>query len=119
MPDASPKGTSAPGAPAAAEQAASDLVRDVSAQFEEYVKAWFASYDAALSGNYDAARLLADASKMTTGLIRGTTKLLLSGFDIARVLANPDAPATTTGPGKSADQADRPTGRSPKRNTGR
>jgi hypothetical protein len=71
-----------------AEAAVDDLVGSLGRRFQEYVKEWIASYDAALSGNYDAQRLVADASRMTTRVVRDTAELFVSGFDILNILAN-------------------------------
>jgi hypothetical protein len=57
-------------------------------RFQEYVSEWIASFDAAINGEYDAQRLVADASRMTTRMVRDTAQLFVSGFDVLSVLAN-------------------------------
>lgn len=107
-----PQGSGAPAAPPTAEQAAEQVVRGAGIRFEEYLTDWFASYDAALNGDYDAARLVSDATRMTSRLFRDTAKLLFSGFNAAQILAervsapapgDADASAPVAGTVRSAE----------------
>jgi hypothetical protein len=72
-----------------AEEVAQELVSGIGIRFEDYVTDWFAAYDAALNGDYDAGRLVSDASRMTSRLVRDTAKLFFSGFNAAQILAKP------------------------------
>jgi hypothetical protein len=71
-----------------AENAAIELVGGIGSRFQEYVSEWIESFDAAINGEYDAQRLVADASRMTTRMIRDTAEFFVSGFDVLNVLAN-------------------------------
>jgi hypothetical protein len=71
-----------------AENAAVELVGGIGSRFQEYVSEWIASFDAAINGEYDAQRLVADASRMTTRMVRDTAEFFVSGFDVLNVLAN-------------------------------
>jgi hypothetical protein len=88
-----------------AEAVTTELMGEVASRLQEYVKAWFASYDRALRGDYDAASLVADAGRMTSALIRDTAKLVMSGFDTARLLGNPSVgrPAAAPGTAKGSE----------------
>jgi hypothetical protein len=82
-------GAAAAGEGKTAEDATTELMGEVASRLQEYVKAWFASYDRALRGDYDAASVVADAGRMTASLIQDAAKLLMSGFEAARLLGNP------------------------------
>ena len=71
-----------------AEAAANELVSGIGGRFQEYVSEWIASFDAAINGEYDAQRLVADASRMTTRVMRDTAMFFVSGFDVLNILAN-------------------------------
>jgi hypothetical protein len=71
-----------------AEDAVVELVGGIGSRFQEYVSEWIASFDAAINGEYDAQRLVADASRMTTRMVRDTAEFFVSGFDVLNVLAN-------------------------------
>jgi hypothetical protein len=96
-----PQGPGAAAGPPTAERAAKEVVSGAGIRFEDYVTDWFASYDAALSGDYDAARLVSDATRMTSRLFRDTAKLLFSGFRAAQILADRVA-APTPGGGRTS-----------------
>ena len=71
-----------------AENAAVELVGGIGSRFQEYVSEWIGSFDAAINGEYDAQRLVADASRMTTRMVRDTAEFFVSGFDVLNVLAS-------------------------------
>jgi hypothetical protein len=71
-----------------AEDALTDLVGGIGGRLQEYVKEWIAAFDAAISGEYDAQRLVADASRMTTRMIRDTAELFVTGFDVLNILGS-------------------------------
>jgi hypothetical protein len=95
------------------ESLAVELAGDLGDSLREYVKELFTAFDAALAGNYDAKRLVEDASRMTSRAIRDTAKLILSGFALATAAADrtgegtpptgtpgtTEPPATTEPPG--------------------
>jgi hypothetical protein len=70
------------------EERAAELAGGVGDNLREYVKEWFTAFDAALSGKYDAKRLVEDVSRMTSRAIRDTAKLVLSGLELAKAVAN-------------------------------
>src|SRR5262245_3872476 len=69
-----------------AEDAAIDLVGGLTGRVQGYIKEGFASFDAAINGEYDAQRLVADASRRVTRRVRYTAELIVSGFDVLNVL---------------------------------
>jgi hypothetical protein len=70
-----------------AENAAIDLVDGISGRVQDYISEAIASFDAAINGEYDAQRLVADASRMTTRMVRDAAELLVTGFDVLNILA--------------------------------
>ena len=88
-----------------AENAAVELVGGIGSRFQEYVSEWIASFDAAINGEYDAQRLVADASRMTTRIVRDTAEFFVSGFDVLNVLANMGTPDRGQRPEKADPQS--------------
>jgi hypothetical protein len=88
-----PQGSGGPVGPT--ERAAKEVVSSAGIRFEDYLTDWFTSYDAALNGDYDATRLVSDATRMTSRLFRDTAKLIFSGFRAAQILAEGVSASTT------------------------
>lgn len=74
-----------------AEDAVIEMVGGISGRVQDYIREWIASFDVAISGEYDAQRLVTDVSRMTTRMVRDTAQLFVSGFDVLNVLAGMQA----------------------------
>jgi hypothetical protein len=83
------------------EERVAELAGDMGDNLREYVKEWFTAFNAALAGQYDAKRLVKDASRMTSRAIRDTAKLVLSGFELAKTVANSPGPGSPPSTGRS------------------
>jgi hypothetical protein len=70
------------------EQATAELVGGIGDRVKAYASDWILSLNDALEGKYDAQRLVSDATRLTSRLVRDAAYLFVSGYEFVDTVSN-------------------------------